>query len=289
MLPRSALSAILTGREFADVRAELTRGLHVSSVLAVEKGIGHFSSSAVIVADKDGSSGRALIGTVPDGLSLSAVKRGLEVKSDGGAMGISFADIERMASWLPPRAAAGAPACECVPLSEVAEIRPGVHIPRDSLFPVDSPTGIPYIRASDISSDRIDPSGSQRAPGAYIGKAAAEGDILLNSRSKTYSCALVGEGDAPCIPSSMLAVLRVRSEGFLPEYVALYLRSGMFHDQAESRKTGVTMPSLSISSLKEIPVPAIPIPDQRSLVCRCGADAERDAIDEALDKIIGNI
>jgi restriction endonuclease S subunit len=148
-------------------------------------------------------------------------------------------------------------------LNEVAEIQTGYSF-RGAVR--DDGRGVMVVRARDVSSDLIIsgdhlPCVQQDFPNT---KLLSRGDILLTSRGSFR--AGVADIGAPAVASSSLFTLRLHSNAYIPEFLALYLNSAHAQSYLLQSAKGATIQSLSISDLESLSIPVLPIERQKLLV-----------------------
>ena len=147
-------------------------------------------------------------------------------------------------------------------LGEVAEIQSGYSF-RGAV--VDDGNGVTVVQARDIdglyaTSDHL-PKVNQAFPESRL---LSQGDILLTSRGSFRSA--VAKFNMPAVASSSLFTLRIKTNGYLPEFLALYLNSGQAQNYMTQSAKGATIQSLNISDLAGMSIPVVPIERQKLLV-----------------------
>ena len=277
----------LYSNQLTKIRSDILDKYDVRAIITVENGMnGSGISPVIIVIDGKKSSERTLMAKIPATMSSKSVITNL---SDGVAEMVGGIDVVISPdSWSYERyKGVDAPNYETTALSDIVEIRSGIYISNNDLFPNTSFAGIPYIRSTDVIDGTIVVDKAMKAPSKYASKQVPPGDILLNVRSKNYVVSVVKKTDGPYVPSSTLFVLKLTNTGYDPLFLALYMRSSRFYNEVEQRKTGIAVSALSLSALKEIPVPVLSMEEQKNMVERLGSNADRETIDSVFKEILG--
>lgn len=89
-------------------------------------------------------------------------------------------------------------------------------------------------------------------------------EILLSNKGDFH--AFVWKGQAKIMASSAFYRITICNKNFLPEYVALYLNSVPGKAQLCLRQNTVRISTITISDVKNIDIPLIPMEKQRKLV-----------------------
>lgn len=89
-------------------------------------------------------------------------------------------------------------------------------------------------------------------------------EILLSNKGEFQ--ALVWKGQEKIMASSAFYRIKICDKNFLPEYVALYLNSVPGKAQLCLRQNTVRISTITISDVKDIDIPLIPMEKQRLLV-----------------------
>lgn len=92
-----------------------------------------------------------------------------------------------------------------------------------------------------------------------------EGDILIRL-SSPYTATYIEKQYQNILIPSLMAVIRVKSEKFLPEYVKVYLNSDKAKDEIRKEANGTVITTVSTKSLKELNIPEIPMQKQQDLI-----------------------
>lgn len=156
-----------------------------------------------------------------------------------------------------------------IPLDELCEIGDGNH---SSNYPkstemVDS--GIPFIRATNISNLEINPDDMKfitTEKHKILKKGhLKENDIIFSNRGEIGKVAIVDKNFDGVNLNSQLAWLRSK-ESILPKYLLYILNSNVTQNQIKLEQGGATLQQYTIKQIKELRVPVPSIDIQRSLV-----------------------
>lgn len=140
------------------------------------------------------------------------------------------------------------------------------------------PQGVPVVRGNNIVKTRS-PSGefvfitnelADSMPGCIL----REGDLVFPHRGAIGEVGLIrGDSSTKMILSTSLMKLRVDRASMEPEYVYYYFSSKSGRDQLLTRASTVGTPGIGqpLSSLRSIPIPVPPLPEQRAIAATLGA------------------
>ena len=151
-------------------------------------------------------------------------------------------------------------------LEEISEIVRGYRVRRECLKPegaylVLSPRNIHGDRIEATSHDRyIDEIDDVR----FTKSIAREGDVIVSlvSSPVVYICR---QGDPPAIAGPHVAIVRSRDNEYIKTYLHTGQGLGLFGGQADREVHGATIPRLSVSSLRKIRIPIIPLADPNAV------------------------
>lgn len=88
------------------------------------------------------------------------------------------------------------------------------------------------------------------------------GDILIRM-STPHTAVCIDRSEVGLVVPSSLAIIQIKSEDFLPEYVSWYLNSSYAKRELRRYQTGTAMATTNIAVLSEIDVKWIPLGDQK--------------------------
>ncbi|MEM1684803.1 MAG: N-6 DNA methylase [Nanopusillaceae archaeon] len=154
-------------------------------------------------------------------------------------------------------------------LKEIATFANG-STPRGSNY-VPCTEGVPFFRVADLRRLSYGVESevciSRHTHTKKLARSQlSHGDVLFSITGRIGSVAFVtGEGNI----SQHIVRVRLSSEGrklFLPEYLALYLASDLVRLFIEREMYGSTRPALPLRAVQNIPVPVIPLEEQKELV-----------------------
>lgn len=111
-----------------------------------------------------------------------------------------------------------------------------------------------------------------------------EGDILIRLSSPYTAVYITKQFENILIPS-LVAVIRIKSEEYLPEYVKIYLNSEIAKSQIRKEANGTVIATVTTKSLKELEIPLISIPKQKHLIHYTNAYLEEKQLTEELLKL----
>jgi len=150
-----------------------------------------------------------------------------------------------------------------VRLSEIAVIQSGYSF-RGAVVNVEGGK-LGVIQAKDINGWQVyEPGLSSINQEHSSGRLQQDGDILLTSRGSFR--AGVGRFSRPAIASSSLFTIRLLSKDFLPEYLAIYLNSEAAQYYFSQSAKGATIQSLVVDDLKNLPIPHMPLENQKTVI-----------------------
>lgn len=148
-------------------------------------------------------------------------------------------------------------------LGELANIRSGYTFRTKVVNVENGKLGV--IQAKDISDLYVDEASVARVDQEYAKtRIQQDGDILLTSRGSFR--AGVGKFNRPAIASSSLFTIRLTSNHFLPEYVAIYLNSETAQYYFSQSAKGATIQSLSIDDLRNLRIPSLDLENQQIII-----------------------
>ncbi|WP_405576852.1 N-6 DNA methylase [Winogradskyella sp. Asnod2-B02-A] len=146
-------------------------------------------------------------------------------------------------------------------LSELTNILRGAYIPRDEkretgkfllLKPSEIKDGKLQINERSSFVDEIKNPNHQR----YI---AILGDIVISTMFNQAKIYCITENDPPIIVTNKLVILRGSENEYLKVYFETETGRKIFNTQANDLSTGMLIPNLTMSSLKEIQIPIFPM------------------------------
>jgi restriction endonuclease S subunit len=148
-------------------------------------------------------------------------------------------------------------------LGEIANIQSGYTFRAKVVNVENGKLGV--IQAKDINGLYVDESVIARIDQEYAKtRIQQDGDILLTSRGSFR--AGVAKLSRPTIASSSLFTIRITSDNFLPDYVAIYLNSEAAQYYFSQSAKGATIQSLSIDDLRNLSIPYIKLENQQIIV-----------------------
>lgn len=166
---------------------------------------------------------------------------------------------------------------ETVRLSDIADIRRPQALPREA----GKEKGFEVREAllADIDNGRLSvPTKLSELPQSAAPKVESAilkpGDILLSIKGTIGKIALVTDdaiaksGSIPIIPGQSFVIIRLRKGSVIrdPEVLAGYLRSPLAQSLLQGMAGGTTIANVAMGELKDMPVPALPLGDQQSIL-----------------------
>jgi len=174
-------------------------------------------------------------------------------------------------------------------LEDVAEVRLGrQRSPKNHA----GENMVPYVRAANVTWSGLDLSDVKEmnfTPDEVEAYSLREGDLLLSEASGSASgvgksALWHGELDVCCFQNTLI---RVRSEGPLPEYLLLVLREAVLAGKFAQASLGVGIHHLGASRLSQWPI-ALPPVDQQARVVEA-AETLLAAIQAGIDELHANL
>jgi len=90
------------------------------------------------------------------------------------------------------------------------------------------------------------------------------GDLVITVKGINFRAAVAGESQKGFVISANLIALTLTDE-VIPQYVAAYLNSPLGQREIQARTAGATIQGLTTRALLEIPIPVIPMVQQKLL------------------------
>ena len=151
--------------------------------------------------------------------------------------------------------------------------------------------GIPYVTVRDVHNGQIHLDTAARIGIDSFEQLAKNGcqplfgDVLFSKDGTVGRIALV-QTHEPFVVLSSLAILRADETVLSPAFLALCLSGPVFQSEATGQKTGLAIKRVVLKNLKQISIPAPPLPVQRRIVDLmthldahiANLQAERDAV-----------
>lgn len=92
-----------------------------------------------------------------------------------------------------------------------------------------------------------------------------EGDILIRL-SEPYTAVYISSEHSGLLIPSYFAIIKVRDNSILPQYLAWYLNTNYVKFELERSQFGTRIPSTNQNAIKNIPIEVTPIAKQKLLV-----------------------
>lgn len=148
-------------------------------------------------------------------------------------------------------------------LGELADIQSGYGF-RGRIENVDNGK-LGVIQARDVKGINIEEGDLIRINKDYDkARLYQQNDVVLTARGSFR--AGVGKFKHPTIVSSSLFVIRLTTNKFLVEYIAIYLNSETAQYYINQNAKGATIQSISIDDLKNLSIPYISLENQRVII-----------------------
>lgn len=153
-------------------------------------------------------------------------------------------------------------------LSDIAEIRTGQVLSRKQ---AKGELGIPYkvftlssiLKDGKINKDLIEDFQSNSMIDEQL--LTKEDDVLIRLSAPYTAVYITKEYENILIPS-LVAVIRLKSEEYLPEYVKIFLNSKIAKDEIKREASGTVITTVTTKSLKEMFIPCLPLQKQKRLI-----------------------
>jgi len=147
-------------------------------------------------------------------------------------------------------------------LNEIANIHAGYSF-RSAIL--DAGSGVGVIQAKDVAELYLklstSPKVRQDFPSARL---LGMGDVVLTTRG-SFRASVVNL-NIKAIASSSLHVIRLKTDEYLPEFVALFLNSPQAQNYLNQSAKGATIKSVSATDLGMTRIPIVALEDQKLLV-----------------------
>lgn len=153
-------------------------------------------------------------------------------------------------------------------LDDIADVRTGLTLRGADAARRTVEVGPHYLRISDLSEDGglvitetqpIDP-----ALDPDLRHRVKAGDIVLANRGTRTTAALIPE-NLEAIASSQLFVVRLHSPEMLPSFLHAFLNLHSTQELLRSHTRGTYIPTLSITILRSLRIPLLPLETQRKI------------------------
>lgn len=250
-------AGFLFSKSCAKLRNELAIRYHVSGLFKIEGLLRPQASIDTCLLVIDDDAGRDCIVsrqplTVADLPNLKGVFESIRPDPDLFAIvSNKFFDD----SWMPNQLISKqypAPGYESAKkLSEVCEIFSGCRVMSSEYFPDGSFAGIPYLRISDISDDKVILDKAVRIPSDRGKVFSQAGDIAFSINGVIGKMGVAG--DRVFVPAAQVVLLRPK-EGFDTQTILQSLKSKFFRDQLDTIVKGSVIKSVSVRELSSLRV-----------------------------------
>lgn len=167
-------------------------------------------------------------------------------------------------------------------LATLADIRTGLTLRGPDASRRTDEEGLHLLRISDITEDgRLEIENTHlvdRALGENPRYRVLPNDLLIANRGARMTAALVPEG-LEAVASGQLFIVRPHSDLVSPAYLHWFLNLHSTQEQLRSQARGSYVKTLSISVVKNLKIPILPVETQHK-VCKLAALAyqERDLL-----------
>lgn len=169
-------------------------------------------------------------------------------------------------------------------LQEIANIRTGQILSRKQ---AKEPMGFPYKvftlasigKNGTIQEDLIEEFQSNCQLDRNI--LTQEGDILIRL-SNPYTATYITKQFQNILIPSLVAVIRIKSEKYLSEYVKIYLNSECARSQIRKEANGTVIATITTKALKELEIPLLTMQKQQYLIHYTNTYLEEKSLTESL-------
>ncbi|MGW1847236.1 restriction endonuclease subunit S [Streptomyces sp. NPDC001966] len=166
---------------------------------------------------------------------------------------------------------------------------------RNGISPVESQTwtGVEMLGLGCLTPHGFQPRQLKHAPSASFSQHAAilrDGDLLIsraNTRDLVGLAGIYRDVGVPCIYPDLMMRLRTSDE-CLPEFLEIVLRAPEMRRRISALAQGTSDSMVKISSkfIKQLTIPAAPLPDQRRVIAVLGSvSAQEQAIRSEISKM----
>lgn len=151
-------------------------------------------------------------------------------------------------------------------LEDIANFYRGINVTSKNVK--DDNGNFKIINLADIQNGMVDidvlPTYSIENNARVESYRVQEGDIIISNRGAIKIC-VIPEHEGNVLISQNFIGLRLKS-GYNPEYVKEYLESPIGQYLLESKKTGTVVTTINVKDIKEIPVKALDIDKQTTII-----------------------
>ena len=170
-------------------------------------------------------------------------------------------------------------------LEEIAEIRTGLVLARkqaksDNGYTYKVLTLASIEKEGTIRKELIEDFQSNSEIDPQI--LTKEGDIIIRL-SNPYTAEYIEKEYENILLPSLVAIIRIKSEEFIPQYVQIYLNSEKTKGEIRKQANGTVISTITTKSLKEIEIPKFSIEKQQQIIGYANAFLKEKKI---LQKII---
>lgn len=157
-----------------------------------------------------------------------------------------------------------------------------------------TPSGVPYVRPTEISEDRIQLDEIRRTTpeiaGKYRRSILQADDVILSIVGTIGKVAMVPpELEGGNITQSSVRI-RPQRDLVLPHFLAWFLRSPVATRQYDAARLGTAVPRLNVAHVRDLLIPTPPLPEQRRIVAEIDKQFTRlDAGVAALRRVQANL
>lgn len=151
-------------------------------------------------------------------------------------------------------------------LGDIADIRAGIVITRKKAMSSSEVKAL-YKMFTIKNIDDLDKSYEQFYSNDVLNTQhfSRENDILFRL-NYPYSAVYIDESKTGLLIPSTFAVIKIKVDSFLPEYIAWYLNTSIVKKELEKGQAGTRIPSTNKATLSAIPVELISLENQRSII-----------------------
>jgi restriction endonuclease S subunit len=173
-------------------------------------------------------------------------------------------------------------------LDEIAHVRMGLTLRGTDAAKRTVEEGPHYLRISDLSEGgKLDISETQPIDPALDAdhrQRVKAGDIVLANRGSRMTAALIPE-NLDAVASSQLFVVRLKSPRILPAFLHAFLNLRSTQEHLRSHARGTYVQTLSVSILRSLSVPLLPLETQQKIASLSElAEEERRLVAELAQK-----
>lgn len=149
-------------------------------------------------------------------------------------------------------------------LNDLGVVRAGYTFRSLPIYKANGELGI--VQSKDLTDFELNPENLQKIDfNPAIEQLLQKNDVLLSIRGQ-FKATITPELSKPIIASSSVLKITLKTNEITPEFLVVFLNSTKARKYLHSKSTGAVVNSISISELRELPIPIISLEDQQKIV-----------------------